>query len=294
MKKTALPIVAAIAASTLVAPAIAQAYPAGNGVCEGVAKWAGDRSILQGMNNPASGITLTAVDGAYPENHGPVTFPVASAADDVITFTGGMHVVMPQVDTTISDLKVLLNGTTAQLQGDYTATTTSGTTYGDDVILADINLFKPESTTHTVGFGNSPTVLTAEGSKAFGGVFAAGQEVMSFDVHDAWCGEGAGQPVSPIPIPTEVTPAPTEAPVETPTETPAPVETSTEESTTEVAPTEETTTDVAPTEEATPDQDSHHNRGPVYAAFHKLLHFLFRIFNGLFGGLFQLFGGLFR
>lgn len=287
MKKTALPIVAAIAASTLVAPAIAQAYPAGNGVCEGVAKWAGDRSILQGMNNPASGITLTAVDGAYPENHGPVTFPVASAADDVITFTGGMHVVMPQVDTTISDLKVLLNGTTAQLQGDYTVTTAAGTTSGDDVILADITLFHPESTTHTVGFGNATTVLTAEGSKAFGGAFAAGQEVMSFDVNGAWCGDGAGQMVTPIPIPTEVTPAPTEAPVETPTETPAPTE----------APetsTEETTTDVAPTEEATPDQDSHHNRGPVYAAFHKLLHFLFRIFNGVFGGIFQLFGGLFR
>lgn len=283
MKKTALPIVAAIAASTLVAPAIAQAYPAGNGVCEGVATWAGDRSILQGMNNPASGITLTAVDGAYPENHGPVTFPVASAADDVITFTGGMHVVMPQVDTTISDLKVLLNGTTAQLQGDYTATTAAGTTSGDDVILADINLFKPETTTHTVGFGNSPTVLTAEGSKAFGGAFAAGQQVMSFNVHGAWCGDGAGQMVTPAPTPVP----------ETTTEAPAP-ETSTEESTTEVAPTEETTTDVAPTEEATPDQDSHHNRGPVYAAFHKLLHFLFRIFNGLFGGLFQLFGGLFR
>lgn len=294
MKKTALPVVAAIAASTLVAPAIAQAYPAGNGVCEGVAKWAGDRSILQGMNNPASGITLTAVDGAYPENHGPVTFPVASAADDVITFTGGMHVVMPQVDTTISDLKVLLNGTTAQLQGDYTATTAAGTTNGDDVILADITLFKPESTTHTVGFGNSATVLTAEGSKAFGGAFAAGQQVMSFDVHGAWCGGDTGQPVVPAPTPTEVTPAPTEAPVETPTETPAPVETSTEETTTDVAPTEEATTDVAPTEEATPDQDSHHNRGPVYAAFHKLLHFLFRIFNGVFGGLFQLFGGLFR
>lgn len=289
MKKTALPIVAAIAASTLVAPAIAQAYPTGPaGVCHGVAKWAGDRSILQGMNNPASGITLTAVDGAYPENHGPVTFPVASAADDVITFTGGMHVVMPQVDTTISDLKVLLNGTTAQLQGDYTATTTSGTTYGDDVILADITLFHPESTTHPVGFGNATTVLTAEGSKAFGGAFAAGQEVMSFDVHGAWCGDGAGQPVvpAPTPAPETTTEAPAPAP-DTTTEAPAPTE----------APetsTEETTPDVAPTEEATPDQDSHHNRGPVYAAFHKLLHFLFRIFNGLFGGLFQLFGGLFR
>lgn len=302
MKKTALPIVAAIAASTLVAPAIAQAYPAGNGVCEGVAKWAGDRSILQGMNNPASGITLTAVDGAYPENHGPVTFPVASAADDVITFTGGMHVVMPQVDTTISDLKVLLNGTTAQLQGDYTATTTSGTTYGDDVILADINLFKPESTTHTVGFGNSKTVLTAEGSQAFGGVFAAGQQVMSFDVHGAWCGDGAGQPVVPAPTPapeTTTEETTTEAPApETSTEAPAPApDTTTEAPAPTEAPetsTEESTTDVAPTEEATPDQDSHHNRGPVYAAFHKLLHFLFRIFNGLFGGIFQLFGGLFR
>ncbi|SFG46122.1 Htaa protein [Corynebacterium spheniscorum] len=192
-----------------------------------------------------------------------MTFPVASASNDVISFTGGMHVVMPQVDSTITDLKILLNGTTAQLQDDYTATTAAGTTSGDDVILADITLFEPESTTHTVGFGNSTTVLTTEGSQAFGGAFAAGQQVMPFDAHGAWCGGDAGQPVVPAP-------------------TPAP-ETSTEE----------TTTEATPTEEATPDLGNH-KRGPVYAAFYKLLHFLARIFNGVFGGIFQIFGGLFR
>lgn len=295
MKKTALPIVAAIAASTLVAPAIAQAYPTGPaGVCHGVAKWAGDRSILREAKNPASGVKLGAVNGAIREAYGPVTFPVASASNDVISFTGGMHVVMPQVDSTITDLKILLNGTTAQLQGDYTATTAAGTTSGDDVILADIALYEPESTTHTVGFGNSTTVLTAEGSQAFGGAFAAGQQVMPFDVHGAWCGGDAGQPVVPAPTPTPETS--TEAPApETTTEAPAPAP----ETTTEApapAPetsTEETTTEATPTEEATPDLGNH-KRGPVYAAFYKLLHFLARIFNGVFGGIFQIFGGLFR
>lgn len=275
MKKTALPIIAAIAAGGLVVPA-AQAFPAAPG-CHGVAKWAGDYTILQAANKPGTGVTLSAGDGAFREAYGPITFPVVSAADDVITLRGSMTVSAPQGTTTISDLKVLLNGNVAQLQGDYT----NALANNNDVVLADIQLFKPESTAHTVGFGHARTTLTAEGSKAFGGMLAAGQEVMSFDVHGAWC-EGT------------VAPAP-EAPVEESTPAPAPTTEATPAPTTEATPAPETTP--APTEEATPDQDNHqdhHKRGPVYAAFYKVLHFLAGIFNTIFGGIFGAFAGLMR
>lgn len=270
MKKTALPIIAAIAAGGLVVPA-AQAFPAAPG-CHGVAKWAGDYTILRAANKPGTGVTLSAGDGALHDKYAPITFPVVSAADDVITFQGSMTVSAPQGTTTISDLKLLLNGNVAQLKGDYT----NALANNNDQVLANIELFQPETTAHTVGFGHARTTLTAEGSKAFGGMLAAGQEVMSFDVHGAWC-EGT---VAPAPT-TEATPAPsTDA-------TPAP--------STDATPAPETTP--APTEEATPDQDNHqdhHKRGPVYAAFYKVLHFLAGIFNTIFGGIFGAFAGLMR
>ncbi|MFF4607578.1 HtaA domain-containing protein [Streptomyces sp. NPDC001339] len=193
------------------------------GLKHGTLGWGVKESFRKYVNGIAFGSIATADGAEQAADNGPFTFTggtgsydtgshaVAATFQGSVRFTSRWH----GFDIKLADLKVSTQGTGGAITADVTA---SGTTQ-DDVKLASLNLsgVRPGSGTGgAMTFTGIPAKLTAEGAKAFNGMYQEGQELdpVTLSVTPAAPATSAGKPDpgsvpehTPDPIPPTRQPA---------------------------------------------------------------------------------------
>ncbi|WP_053544044.1 HtaA domain-containing protein [Corynebacterium deserti] len=114
---------------------------------------------------------------------------VTSDSEGSVAFSGSVHFVGHQaqgqwiLDTTLSDIKLLISGSQAQIQADLVAREFKGTTYddigdfviSDDIILANVSLNSAADFSQDSIDLSGTTTLTSAGAQAFGGFYESGE-----------------------------------------------------------------------------------------------------------------------
>ncbi|MDX3849567.1 HtaA domain-containing protein [Streptomyces sp. AK02-01A] len=237
----AIATAAALGATAFTLPALAAGVPAAAPAAPGAPKlelkdgtldWGLKESFRKYVTGIAAG-TISATEGAtQAAGNGPFTFTGGTGTYDPAThnvttdFDGGVRFTSAAhgFDIQIADVKLVTEGTGGAIQADVSL---NGTTQ-DDIELAEIDLagIRPETAAGTMVFKDIPAKLTADGAKAFNGMYAAGTELDKATLAVAYSTGGTPTP-TPTPNPTESEPTPTPtatAPTGTPTggTTPAP------------------------------------------------------------------------
>ncbi|MFF3754098.1 HtaA domain-containing protein [Streptomyces sp. NPDC002018] len=228
------------AAAPLAAPA-APAAPGAAPVLElkdGTLEWGLKESFRRYVTGIAGG-TISAADGAtQAAGNGPFTFSggtgtydpathnVTTDFDGTVRFSSTAH----GFDIKLADVKLVTEGTAGAIEADVTL---NGATQ-DDIELASIDLagIRPETGSGSMVFRDIPATLTADGAKAFNGMYAEGT-VLDRATLAVGYSTGGGTPtptppVSPTPTPTPSSPTPTPSttpPTQPPTGEPTPTPT---------------------------------------------------------------------
>ncbi|MFE4825705.1 HtaA domain-containing protein [Streptomyces sp. NPDC056672] len=245
----AIATAAALGASAFAIPALAAgapaavpyAAPAAPGAApkldlkDGTLEWGLKESFRRYVTGIAGG-TISATDGAtQAAGNGPFTFSDGTGTYDPAThnvttdFDGGVRFSSTAhgFDIKIADVKLVTEGTAGAIEADVTLNGAAQ----DDIELASIDLagIRPETANGSMVFRDIPAKLTADGAKAFNGMYAEGTELDKATLAVAYSTGGTPTPpVSPppsTPAPTPSTTPPTEPPTGEPTPTPTPTPT---------------------------------------------------------------------
>ncbi|WP_066953933.1 HtaA domain-containing protein, partial [Streptomyces lushanensis] len=233
---------AALGASAFAIPALAAGAPAVAPLAapgaaptlelkDGTLEWGLKESFRRYVTGIAGG-TVTASDGAtQAAGNGPFTFSrgtgtydpathdVTTDFDGTVRFASTAH----GFDIELADVRLVTEGTAGAIEADVTL---NGATQ-DDIELASIDLagIRPETANGSMVFKDIPAELTADGARAFNGMYAAGTELDRATLAVAYA-TGGGTPTPPVtpppstPAPTPSTTPPTEPPTGEPTGTP--------------------------------------------------------------------------
>ncbi|MEU3183004.1 HtaA domain-containing protein [Streptomyces sp. NPDC006923] len=219
----AIATAAALGATAFTLPALAAGVPAAAPAAPGAPKlelkdgtldWGLKESFRRYVTGIAAG-TISATEGAtQATGNGPFTFTNGTGTYDPAThnvatdFDGGVRFSSAAhgFDIRIADVKLVTEGTGGAIQADVSL---NGTTQ-DDIDLAEIDLtgIRPETGAGTMVFKDIPARLTADGAKAFNGMYAAGTELDKATLAVAYSTGGTPTP-TPTPTPTEPQPSPT-------------------------------------------------------------------------------------
>ncbi|WKX70006.1 HtaA domain-containing protein [Streptomyces sp. XD-27] len=222
---------AAVGAAVLVLPAHAAQGGAAPKleITDGTLEWGVKEGFRKYVTGPIAHGAIEVADGArQADGNGPFTFTGGKGTYDTsthavaTTFKGSVRFTGHggELDLKLSDLKVRTEGTKGAITADVTA---SGRTT-DDVALASLDLtgLKPGAGEGgAVTFAKIPAALTADGAKAFNGMYEEGQEL-----DPATLTVKAGRPATtpattpPQSPPQTATRTPSQPPTRTPTATP--------------------------------------------------------------------------
>lgn len=217
----AIATAAALGATAFTLPALAAGLPAAAPAAPGAAPklelkdgtldWGLKESFRRYVTGIAAG-TISATDGAtQATGNGPFTFSngtgtydpathnVATDFDGSVRFSSAAH----GFDIKIADVKLVTEGTAGAIEADVTL---NGTTQ-DDIELAAIDLagIRPETAGGAMVFKDIPATLTADGAKAFNGMYAEGTALDKATLAVAY---STGGTPTPTPSESESTPAP--------------------------------------------------------------------------------------
>jgi hypothetical protein len=156
-------------------------------------------SIANGQVTTAGGATRTGNVFDFPAQSGSLDGSTAVDAQYAgsVQFTGHDFGSGPVLNVTLSDLRVVVSGSTGSLYGDaaygsgsLSSTTPSPIVQHDDVQIATLDLTSaPATAVGTTGWRwtNAPATLTADGAAAFAGFYAAGEllDPVTFTVSSA-------------------------------------------------------------------------------------------------------------
>ncbi|MFI5755519.1 HtaA domain-containing protein [Streptomyces sp. NPDC051569] len=222
----AITTVAALGATAFTLPALAAAPAAAPvmDLSDGTLNWGLKESFRRyvalaaaGTISATDGATQAAGNGAFTFSNGtgsydPSTHNVTTDFDGAVRFSSTAH----GFDIKVSDVKFVTEGTGGAIEADVTL---NGATQ-DDIKLASIDLagIRPETAGGTMVFKDVPTTLTADGAKAFNGMYAEGTELDKATLAVKY---STPSTPTPTPTPTEEAPTPTPTPTETtPTDEP--------------------------------------------------------------------------
>ncbi|MFD4480290.1 HtaA domain-containing protein [Streptomyces sp. NPDC058471] len=211
-----LPALAADSASAAAAPKLE--------LTDGTLDWGLKESFRTYVTGPAVG-KIEATDGArQAADNGVFTFTDGKGTYDTGThatdtaFKGGVRFSSPahRFDITVADVKVRTEGTSGAIRADVSL---NGAVQNDiDLAKLDLTGIRPgQGEGGAMTFKDIPATLTADGAKAFNGMYKEGDKL-----DPATLSVKAGGAVTETPKPTG-TPKPTETPK--PTGTPKPTET---------------------------------------------------------------------
>ncbi|MFF8811907.1 HtaA domain-containing protein [Streptomyces pactum] len=213
------------------APADATGRPPKPAITDGTLEWGVKESFRRYLASPAAHGTITTSDGAtQATGNGPFTFSAGAGDYDTARhavearFRGRVHFTGHggALDIAFSDVRVSTEGTRGSITLDVT--TPDGTS--DDVAVATLDLagIKPGTGQGgAVRFENIPATLTADGAKAFNGMYREGQ---ALDPATLTVSVGSAPTGTPTPGPTPEPTGPT-TPAPTPPATPGPKPTGT-------------------------------------------------------------------
>ncbi|MFC9426235.1 HtaA domain-containing protein [Streptomyces sp. NPDC056987] len=214
-------------------PAVAPAAAPNLVLKDGTLDWGLKESFRRYVTGIALG-TITPSDGAtQAAGNGPFTFvngtgTYDSTTHDVATeFEGGVRFSSAAhgFDIKIADVKLVTSGTGGAIEADVTL---NGATQNDIELAAiDLTGIRPENANGTMVFKDIPATLTADGAKAFNGMYAEGTELDKATLSVGYeTAPSETPPTTPTPTPTPTltqTPPPTsgtpspQAPGPTPT-----------------------------------------------------------------------------
>lgn len=173
---------------------IAQAQTEYRTASDGSLNWGFRQSFRNYIQTGVAKGSITLGDGAS-DNGGNFAFTprtngttVTSDSQGTVEFNGSVHFLGHQaddkwiLDTTMSDIKMVFNGSSAQLVVDLVAREFKGTTYddigeyiiSDDIVLADVSLNSAADFSQDSIDLSGTTTLTAAGAQAFGGFYETG------------------------------------------------------------------------------------------------------------------------
>lgn len=174
---------------------IAQAQTEYRTASDGSLNWGFRQSFRNYIQTGVAKGSITLGDGAS-DNGGNFAFTprtngttVTSDSQGTVEFNGSVHFLGHQaedkwiLDTTMSDIKMVFNGSSAQLVVDLVAREFKGTTYddigeyiiSDDIVLADVSLNSAADFSQDSIDLSGTTDLTAAGAQAFGGFYETGE-----------------------------------------------------------------------------------------------------------------------
>ncbi|BAU94789.1 cell-surface hemin receptor [Corynebacterium suranareeae] len=174
---------------------IAQAQTEYRTASGGSLNWGFKQSFRNYIQTGVAKGSISLGDGAQ-DNGGNFAFSprengttVTSDSEGTVEFNGSVHFLGHQandqwiLDTTMSDIKLVINGSSAQLKVDLVAREFKGTTYeeigdyivSDDIVLADVSLSSPADFSQDTIDLTGTTSLTAAGAEAFGGFYDTGE-----------------------------------------------------------------------------------------------------------------------
>ncbi|MFI1399599.1 HtaA domain-containing protein [Streptomyces sp. NPDC020681] len=236
-RAAAVATAAALGATAFALPAIAAGNaPAAPGapkieLKDGTLEWGFKESFRKYVTGMAMG-TIVAADGAkQAAGNGPFTFTDGTGTYDTgthatdtafkgsVLFSSKAH----GFDIKLADVKVVTEGKGGSIQADVTL---NGTTQ-DDIAVAKLDLTSVPPGQGEGGamvFKNIPATLTADGAKAFNGMYKEGDALDAATLSV----KPAGGPSSPSPTPSATataTPTPTASATPTPTPTVSATET---------------------------------------------------------------------
>ncbi|MEV7424646.1 HtaA domain-containing protein [Streptomyces sp. NPDC091212] len=211
---------AALAAAPAFVPAAAPALELKDSTLE----WGLKESFRTYVTGIAAGTIAPTGGAAQAPDNGVFTFPngtgsyntgthaLDTAFDGTVRFSSTAHF----FDIKVTDLKVVTSGTTGAIQADVTL---NGATQ-EDIDLASIDLtgLRPETGDGSMVYKDIPTKLTADGAKAFNGMYAAGTELDKATL--ALTYEKTPTPTDPPGSGTPTDPPSSEAPTDSPTDSP--------------------------------------------------------------------------
>ncbi|MEV6419168.1 HtaA domain-containing protein [Streptomyces sp. NPDC051662] len=273
----AIATAAALGATAFTLPALASGPPAGVprgplaapgaapklDLKDGTLDWGLKESFRRYVTGMAAG-TITAADGAtQATGNGPFTFTngtgsydpathdVATDFDGSVLFSSKAH----GFEIKVADVRLVTAGTGGAIEADVTL---NGATQNDIELAAiDLTGIRPETSGTRMVFKDITATLTAEGAKAFNGMYTEGTELDKATLavgYETGGGTPSPTPTEPELTPTELTPTepePTTAPTE-PTKPPTseaptgPAPTTTAPTTTTLNTTPSTSTSAAP------------------------------------------------
>ncbi|MFD8970118.1 HtaA domain-containing protein [Streptomyces sp. NPDC059568] len=220
---------AAAPAAPLAAPGAAPGAAPQLELKDGTLDWGLKESFRRYVTGIAGG-TIAAADGAtQATGNGPFTFSngtgtydpathnVTTDFDGIVRFTSTAH----GFDIKLADVKLVTEGTAGAIEADVTL---NGATQ-DDIELASIDLagIRPETANGSMVFRDIPAKLTADGAKAFNGMYAEGTELDKATLAVAYSTPSPSPtPTLTPPTPTPSVTPPTEPPTEPPTGEPTP------------------------------------------------------------------------
>ncbi|MFF4740697.1 HtaA domain-containing protein [Streptomyces sp. NPDC001262] len=164
------------------------AAPALGTIADGNLDWGVKKSFRDYVTGPVAGGKAEVSGGAgqsgdgyrFPKGHGSYdagTAALDAAFDGAVRFTGHEG----QLDLKLSDLKVKANGTSGTLYADVSAKERSSgkVVDTDDMPLAKLKLPADalKAKDGVVSVPAAPATLTAQGAKAFGGMYKEGQDL---------------------------------------------------------------------------------------------------------------------
>ncbi|MGW1198917.1 HtaA domain-containing protein [Streptomyces sp. NPDC002536] len=164
------------------------AAPALGTIADGNLDWGVKKSFRDYVTGPVAGGKAEVSGGAgqsgdgyrFPKGHGSYdagTAVLDAAFDGAVRFTGHEG----QLDLKLSDLKVKANGTSGTLYADVSAKERSSgkVVDTDDMPLAKLKLSADalKAKDGVVSVPAAPATLTAQGAKAFGGMYKEGQDL---------------------------------------------------------------------------------------------------------------------
>ncbi|MFE4537740.1 HtaA domain-containing protein [Streptomyces scopuliridis] len=164
--------------------------------------------IAAGTITPADGATQATGNGPFTFTDGtgsydPATHDVATDFDGSVLFSSKAH----GFEIKVADVRLVTEGTGGAIEADVTL---NGATQPDIELAAiDLTGIRPESTGTKMVFKDIPATLTADGAKAFNGMYAEGTELDKATLAVSY--ETGGGTSSPPPSPT---PTPTSSPTE--------------------------------------------------------------------------------
>ncbi|MFJ1645413.1 HtaA domain-containing protein [Streptomyces sp. NPDC088258] len=132
--------------------------------------------VAAGTITPSGGATQASGNGTFtfPNGTGSYntgTHALDTAFDGTVRFSSTAHF----FDIKVTDVKVVTSGTTGAIQADVTL---NGATQNDiDLAAIDLTGLRPETGEGSMVYKDIPTKLTADGAKAFNGMYAAGTEL---------------------------------------------------------------------------------------------------------------------